>query len=166
MKKFNLFLTVFFLFACAPWATADDVPFIAFTTTGADESVSLKDTFFPDEIPYLFVQFPSSAEGTKTIMTTWTWSGDASFSRERFGPTDPQDAQGLNYWLYLPDWNSRTVAEKLGTWTITGEGGDFSNNVFKGLTTFTVVPVPEPVSSALFLMGGALLVPFLKRKKR
>jgi len=120
-----------------------------------------------NEKPYAFIQFDMDDLNTeKPLIMSWKWRYEdgpvVSFERERISNFS---GDTLNLWNSLDNWD---IHKQAGEWSVVtiwrnpGSGG----SRFK--TSFTVTPVvPEPVSSILFLSGGAVLIArrYWKRKK-
>lgn len=121
-------------------------------------------TFGWNEKPYAFIQFDINDLNTKKpLFVWWKWRDPdghvVSFERERI-TNFPED--NLNLWNSLDNWD---VHKQMGEWTVETKWVNPSGGVGKFTNNFTVMP--EPVSSILFLSGGAVLIArrYWKRKK-
>lgn len=121
-------------------------------------------TFGWNEKPYAFIQFDMDDLNTeKPLIMSWKWRYEdgpvVSFERERISNFS---GDTLNLWNSLDNWD---IHKQAGEWSVVtiwrnpGSGGS------RLKTSFTVTP--EPVSSILFLSGGAVLAirRYWKRKK-
>ena len=129
-----------------------------------------KDVFGWDEKPYVFIQFDVDELNTNwPLFVRWKWKfmgkGHPFWEFERV--TDFSD-NPLNIWDSLDNWDS---CKKVGKWRV--ETAWWSPTLYnsgkEGLgrhkVNFTVTP--EPVSSILFLVGGASLAATrLRRRKK
>ena len=124
-----------------------------------------KTSFAWNEKPYDFIQF-NVADLGKTLTLHWTWKyGDEIVSDDGSGTMYSKNMTGALYnnWQSLSDWD--TLKEgRAGDWSVlttwnSGTGGSQTLN-------FKLNAAPEPVSSALFLIGGVTLAAIRIRKKK
>jgi hypothetical protein len=133
-----------------------------------------KTEFGWNEQPWLYVSFfggidPLEKIGSSITTSTWSWDGNPSDSTEKmkFGTTN-----GLWISFNKAYWDS---IKQPGEWTVDASallkdvsgrlGGETCCNweSFKGQTNFKLNPVPEPVSTILFLAGGAAFAALRKK---
>ncbi len=126
------------------------------------------DTFtLTDPAPWLYVKLP-------TPPTTLFWkssvSSDWLFGDSLQGESDSGLVSGKrSFWLQLSNWDS---VKQLGTWTADANFTYYASNgttILKngsGSTAFNVTAAPEPISSALFLIGGTALAAWQIRRKK
>jgi hypothetical protein len=147
-----------------PKASAGDSfldPYLSFHTVAASGLTEATTTFDLSEKPWLYINRDSEFYVTESDSIKWysvshpngvsieveldniVWNGDHTVA-----------------WVAFEDscWYD-TLKNKEGEWTIISKIGDDTNSAE---TSFTVTP--EPVSSVLFLTGGAAL--FLRRRKK
>ena len=121
-------------------------------------STTLQDTYAWDEVPWLYFELPTNA-GSNMIVASSSWydeSGDLQYSISNDyskGTTQIWQTPGNNWNPLLGDWSV--------TASYTAKGPKTNGT---GATSFTVTP--EPISSILFLTGGATLGFRRFRKKR
>ena len=128
-----------------------------------DKETTAYTEFAWGETPWLYLRLPAApgSFGWKSSVTS-DWLFDDTWQ----GLSD-SNVNVKSYWLRLSDWDT---LKQVGTWTVdasyeyakTGQPSVFGY----GSTAFTVTAVPEPISSALFLLGGTLLAARQYRKKR
>ncbi|MBI5056674.1 MAG: hypothetical protein HZB61_08675 [Nitrospirae bacterium] len=123
----------------------------------ADSYGTLRSEFTPDEIPYLYWKLPSS--NISNIVSWWALDGTTTFYSKEMLNTSGSD----EIMLSLDNWNS--INPKVGTWTINAFYSAPGENTICA-NSFTVTP--EPVSSILFISGGAVFAVnrCLKRRKK
>ena len=125
----------------------------SFYTTGNTGDSVQKSTFAWDETPWLYIKLSNSI---KHFTSTW-WNDPSGNSYDANLPTSNASTQ----WLSLPDWNS---VKTTGKWEINGNAFYPKGASDSATTNFTVTP--EPISSALFLLGGATFVLGAYRKRK
>ena len=133
-------------------ATAVHADDFSVNPVGSDGSSTVKTIFGFDETPFLHLHLPSNALNFTTSF--WNAPSSASYFTSH-GPSTDQDV-----WFSLVNWN--TIREK-GLWNVNAgvlfaQGGSASDQ-----TSFTVTP--EPMSAALFVVGGLTLALASRRKK-
>lgn len=121
----------------------------------------MKNQFFNwDETPWLYFQVP--IKDPEDINVTMSWWQDPVGEEYKVKERTPDT---IDIWHSLDNWDKVRV---LGDWNVrakyTARGGDDTNTTGEGYTSFKVVP--EPISSILFLTGGATLVARHYWKKR
>lgn len=125
-------------------------------------------TFGWNENPYAFMQFDIDDLNTeKPLFVWWRWRDPDGHvvSVEKEWITNFPEEGNLNLWNSLDNWD---VHKQTGEWTVETKWVNPSGGTGRFETSFTVTPVvPEPVSSILFLSGGAVLAirRYWKRKK-
>ncbi|GBD97597.1 MAG TPA: PEP-CTERM sorting domain-containing protein [Nitrospirae bacterium] len=146
-------VVVFLLAVSANGVFAGDLSIVNFYTVGSDGSTDMVDTFGWDETPWIYYEISAGDPGNNyTVEATWTdpdgsaSDSETSFNADNSGPTQ--------VWQSLAEWDSK---KSLGDWTVDGTyfRSDEPQNAVYASTSFTVTP--EPVSSILFLVGGATL---------
>ena len=103
-------------------------------------------TFQLSETPYLYFNVPN--------LEQITFGGSFWLDpTNKLDVTTPSQISGNDVWLSL-DW--KNIAKTPGLWTVTGwytHQGESEG----GFSTFSFASAPEPVSTVLFLLGGATL---------
>jgi len=110
------------------------------------------------ETPYLYFQIPDfdpNMQGISFGGSYWLDPEDAIFSTVPVTPNSNGEV-----WLTL-DWNS--VTKTTGIWNVSGWYSKPFTQTQNDMTTFNYVP--EPVSTTLFLLGGATLAVRRMRRK-
>ncbi len=118
----------------------------------ADGSTTIKNIFSFDETPYIHLHLP----GVGLNFAGSFWNSPTNLNHfASHGPSTDQDI-----WFSLTNWN--TVREQ-GNWGVIANF--FSSQGLSGSdqTSFTVTP--EPLSAALFVVGGLTLAAATRRKK-
>lgn len=143
-----LFLTV----VLANTAIASATPYDQIYMTGASNSTVPKDIFEWDETPWLYLKLNADSPTT----TNADWNSPAGGLYQIIG----EDAADQELWFTLSDWDAVKTA---GYWTVdaVSDYGFGSSDI--GQADFIVTP--EPVSSVLLLVGGAMLFARRRRKK-
>ena len=125
----------------------------SFYTTDSNGSTTAKSTFSLNETPWLYVKV---SDAVKNITSTW-WNDPNGNSYDASLP----GSTATTKWLTLSDWNT---VKTPGNWDINGSVF-YRNGVCEtAATKFTVTP--EPISTALFLLGGATLGLGAYRKRK
>ena len=106
--------------------------------------------------PWLYLDLPSTAL-TYTI-SWWNPVGTETFYSD-YDITEGTD----EVWHTLDDWLDEGGPRQLGDWEVRADYS-YSGGTYSDTTNFTVTP--EPVSSALFLIGGVSLAAFGYRRRR
>ncbi len=169
-KTLILLVATFFILSISPnkvFATTLDPSFDPYMTY--EGSTEQQDVFDWGETPFAYIGFDVININTRgPLELTWSWYFDtdlfnavASESQRISHFDDPF----LDIWNSLDDWDNYA---QVGNWktvinwenpVLLSKGGWDSQTV-----NFTVTP--EPVSSVLFLIGGATLAVRHYRKKR
>jgi len=141
---------LFSIFALANSAFA---AFDAIYTVGFNGSTTLEDSFDWNEQPWLYLDLPYS--GLTYTISWWNPDGTDTYYDNFILLSGSSD----KVWHTLDDWLDK---RQLGYWNVRA---DYSSHygAGSGETGFTVTP--EPVSSALFLIGGVSLAAFRYRKR-
>jgi hypothetical protein len=166
----NLTLSIivfFFVLLITGNAYSELEPSLGFYMTNG-ESTESKDTFRWDETPFAFIQFDvDDLNNEKPLILWWKWRYENSpwiFFEWEDTINFPEDKIQVRN---SPDnWDFEKLAGKWTvqtTWRNPGSGGGMSKTAF----TVTSPVVPEPISSLLFVIGGAFLTGkhFIKRKR-
>ena len=125
-----------------------------------------KTEFGWDETPYIYYKFTFvDVSETDTLNIGATWGSPTS---DFYGTGDlitVFSGNNLELWHCLDNWNSGSPARELGQWNVT-TGWFLFDQSASGLDSTSFTVTPEPVSSLLFLIGGAGLVTrrYYKRK--
>jgi hypothetical protein len=139
----NLTLSIivfFFVLLITGNAYSELEPSLGFYMTNG-ESTESKDTFRWDETPFAFIQFDVDDLNNETEDKIQVRNSPDNWDFEKLAGK----------------WTVQT------TWRNPGSGGGMSKTAF----TVTSPVVPEPISSLLFVIGGAFLTGkhFIKRKR-
>jgi hypothetical protein len=118
-------------------------------------------TFSLSENPELYVSLANLAYNTE--WSFWGPNGTVLY-------TNTTSGKNLS-WLDTPDWS--TITKTPGLWEVTaqyyvlgtGRPGSETSKSFCGSTTLPFTFAPEPISASLFLLGGAGLAIYRKRKQ-
>lgn len=169
MKAFKtlaviLISVLFFASAASASLERTDGPYMTDNDTVIPTASQIEFDF--DETPFAFIQLTPVGLFKGNIAMTWTWeyagTPFTSDTQTIFSPTS-----AVNLFHAYSGWETVKM-DRYGEWKVTtnwvSSGG--SGNL---VNTFTLKDpiVPEPVSSALFLVGGLALASkrFLKKKK-
>lgn len=113
-----------------------------------------------DQIPSLYVKLLEAPGGIalQVTSTTWTWGSGSSAEKIDLGSDIVADSTSNAFWV-TPDAKTWSAHRQVGEWSVSGQtmalAGD-GFHAFSGNTTFNVKAAPEPISSALFLLGAAV----------
>ncbi len=159
--KYNLLgliaLGLFFSNPSKAQAESEIDPFVNIYTVaeGFGDEV-LQDTFSLDETPYLFVEFADALDSDFIHGDYYPQSGDF------LGSTSVTDIGiSTKFWFNLEDWDSN---KSQGIWQIDTDLSFGETAGHSAPTSFTVTP--EPISTALFLIGGAPIALSLYRRRK
>jgi hypothetical protein len=117
-------------------------------------------TFNFSETPYLYIGFPGSFSGL--------WKSDGSLWYNPEGLLKGFTAEsvaGMDNWYTITNWSS---VVKTGLWEVDAGYFGLGTGIYKEGNEklfFNVVAAPEPISSALFLLGGGALALRTYRKR-
>lgn len=114
--------------------------------TDDDGSFIKKNNFGWNEQPWLYLLLPKA--GLSTVNSWWE-----DPNKEYHLVTAVIEEYDDEIWLNLANWNT---IKKLGEWNVRASYFYATGEIGAGSTRFTVTP--EPISSVLFLIGGAALV--------
>lgn len=149
-----IILSIFVAFSVPAFAAGQ---FTEIYTTGSNGGTAPKSTFGWNETPWLYLKLPNPG---LNVSSAWWQSPNSKYY---FTSTEPNNNQ--ERWLTLNNWND---VKSSGPWSIDASyfyANNPNNPIGNGKTTFVVSP--EPISSILFLVGGAALIGSRKfRKKR
>lgn len=125
----------------------------SFYTTDAEGSATAKSNFGWNEKPWLYVKL---SENAKHLTSTW-WNAPNGGSFD----ASIGNSSATTHWLSLSNWAS---VKTIGTWTAYGNAFYNTGVISNASTNFSVTP--EPISSGLFLLGGATLALRIHRKRK
>ena len=132
------------LFAMAAFTANVFADFDEIYMVGSSGSTDSKTTFGWDKTPWLYLKLPSAGWNV-----TGSWWQDPLMTYY-FEGSNPSTAS--ERWLSLSDW---ATVRKIGDWNVNAIYFYANGASDTGSTDFAVVP--EPVSTILFLSGGALV---------
>lgn len=149
-KKLFMVLAVFiFSLAVLAGSAFAAVTITELYTVGASGDSTLQDTFTLDETPWLY--FEVSGGSKWDTYTAESWWFDPGSTQQGYVTIDY--AGDVTYiWQSLSNWDS---VKSAGLWTVDAKYSKSKWNSDTANTSFTVTP--EPISSILFLTGGATL---------
>ncbi len=132
-----------------------------------ESSTTLRDTFDLHEEPFAYIGFDViDLNSYRPLELTWSWY----FDTDMFVASESQrishfDNPFLDIWNSLDDWDNYA---RVGDWrtVISWENDVLLSKGGWGSQTVNFTVNPEPVSSVLFLIGGATLAVRHYRKKR
>ncbi len=160
---FGLFLSLNFV--TAAFASSFDEIY----TVGDKYETTEKSVFGWDEKPWLYIKLPDIGyEFDKTKSFWWDPKGDDDESDKHKSNLIKREDSDNEMWLSFKD-NTWLKIREVGEWEIKAKSKlffpDNPNVTINGLAKCTVTP--DPISSALFLLGaGALGSRSLLRKRR
>ena len=139
---------------------------------GDEGSMAIRHEFNQDEVPYAHLYISNDYLGStpSSISAFWQWKKDdieMDNATTLLTWSNFLDINGnFNYWMASDKWPDIAAvgddwAAKV-TWTAYIDGV-WGMKEYKNAASFTVTP--EPVSSILFLAGGAFLAAIRRRKK-
>ena len=179
MFKKSVILVAALLCSVLIFGTASAAPFWLDPTQGpymtlGDPDQTQNSEFSLSQTPYLFLQFNKSDLGGWPILAGSVWytlkHDDSEYEIHPVGNLYFADASDyLNIWQGLERWDEFSDAQKIGNWDVSavwllanGTKGGY------GTTSFSVAPLvtPEPVSSALFLLGSCALVAIKRSRSK
>lgn len=136
------FLTVLFLSSQAQAGFFEKF----YTVSSSGSTIEKSDFRYDNETPFLYVKL--SDPGLSFKAAWWNDpSSDSYFTSE--GPSANQET-----WLSLSNWDS---VKEHGLWTINGSFLSAGAPLDSGTASYQFTVSPEPVSSALFIIGGLAL---------
>jgi len=172
MKKILFFTGIFtgLLIAVNAFAQETDFDYAAIYTVGGSGNTTQKDVFlFGEEKPWLFLEFepallPTDEGGKSWTISNWIWDGSNGLPYVKF-KSDTHNG----VWLTFSDAQWRDIMEEAGNWSISAgtslELPDGSVKSYSGTTAFKVTVIPEPASTALFILGAAAFGMGILRKR-
>jgi hypothetical protein len=153
MKMKNLVLSlaaalILSAFASNPaFAAWDRFEAIYMTDNATSTTPKLNQTFGWNETPYLYVKLRGGADN---LATYWWTIGD--------WPNNIQVVQGHSddeFYVNIANWHTPGI-KKSGKWQVYTAGFYNDGSMYQESSAFFTV-TPEPVSAALFLLGGVAL---------
>lgn len=158
INKATLMMIGFLVFSliCVGSAFADAVPHMTTADGVTTTQPGAPSTYDWEQKPWFYFTLPVN---TLTYSVSWwKYSGD-SFTTPNLEITDGQSQlwHGLDNWFDL---------RKSGDWTVRADYSYGTGVGSTGTVNFKVNPAPEPISSALFLLGGTVLAVRQYRKKK
>ncbi len=147
MKKMLILLAIFSGLVLISNAFATDI-----FMTDSNGSTTPKSTFTLSETPWLYVDLPTA--GLNVIGSWW----QEPSHKYDFAGSNPSENQQV--WISPENWN---LIKQTGLWNVQAVYTYAGGSMGSGTTSFKVVP--EPFSSALFLLGGGALALGAYRKR-
>ncbi len=165
---------VFGLALCAQQAMAYDFDAEMVTGNGEDDAQpgSPYSVYTTDETPWLKLSTDSSFE--HMFSTVWKWKNPDTLQWEKIGNTDDalQNSDTEKWYSLGIDWSTD---EHLGLWKLVSTIDVLEDDceieddcLITGKCSFfnrVTAPVPEPISSTLFLLGAGAFGLRLRRRK-
>ena len=155
-KKIIIGVVVFLFLATAGTNSAVADLYMDLYMTDSFGSTTSQTVFDWDDTPWLYLQFP---EGGWNATVSWWEDTDSNYYFTGSTPSTEQDI-----WLSINNWDS---IKRIGLWEVNAVffHANRSRPTFGfDSTSFTVNP--EPISSILFVSGGATLAFRHYRKKK
>ncbi len=160
MAKRTLLATVSVLLISLSFISAsfaiDDLSILMVTDNGST-TPQPGSTYSWTQAPWLYLQLPSTV--FSYTITWWNLSGIPTYS----SVLTTNDEGNTETWNSLADWFNVGGSRHEGLWNIRALYSSGGTDIIKE-TTFTVTP--EPISSALFLIGGVGLAAWQIRRKK
>jgi len=117
-------------------------------------------TYNWDQSPWLYFTLPSGA--TTFSVSWWNYTGDILTT-----PVFNVTAGTTNVWHGFSNFEDWAAIRKAGDWTVKADYSYFGGGPgTTGDISFKINAVPEPISSALFLLGGGAMAVLKLRKKK
>ncbi|MFA6610197.1 MAG: PEP-CTERM sorting domain-containing protein [Candidatus Omnitrophota bacterium] len=136
---------------------AEDDFFIRMVTGNNQTTAQTDATYGWTQEPWLYISLPSPV--FSYTITWWNLSGTPTW----ISNLTTNDQGKTELWSNVADWFNEPGSRHTGLWNVkaiyTADGQAYSKE-----TTFTVTP--EPISSALFLLGGVGLTAWQIRRKK
>lgn len=159
-KRF--FLLIAMVLLCGTCVFAEVDTFYMYMTQNTATTAQKTDAYGYNDLPHLFVHIPNLNILTDKTNTFWFLSDFSSFD-ELFEIAQEDTTGGVrNLWLTPANWFSGNIRQA-GDWGVQAKFfSAYPSGAPKlegaGCTRFTINAVPEPISSALFLLGGVGLI--------
>ncbi len=149
------------LVVAASLALAGNVWADAYMTTAENVTTAQPGTpatYNWDQSPWLYFTIPSILK-TYTV-SWWNYMGDniTDIAEKQIGTTD--------VWHGFSNFDDWQAIRKAGDWTVRADYSNAAGNGSTGDIRFRINAVPEPVSSALFILGGGAIAVLKLRKKK
>jgi len=142
ISLFIIFISNFSVFASTP------IPgYSKIWTVASPESTDPQSVFYWDQTPWLYLELPWAG-----LNFTGSWWEDPE-GEFHFADNGVDDSGNLEIWISLDNWD---MVKSPGEWYIDAFTSYADGSILIGQTSFTVVP--EPVSTVLFISGGATLL--------
>ena len=148
--------------------------FTSIFTVSSNGSTTPQSTFTLDQTPWLYVELPEgNLNWASAAGSLWFYDSNIIPKGEATG-SDFTSPYAREFWLKLDNWDS---VAKVGDWHIAagyelgtpidlcGTNIILPKDAGVGCANFNVTAVPEPVSTVLFLLGGATLAVRRLRRK-
>ena len=168
----GLTLALFLVLGALNCAYAD---FASIFTVGSNGSTTQQSTFTLDQTPWLYVELPEgNLNWASAAGSLWFYDSNI-IPKGVAGDSDFTSPYTREFWLKLDNWDS---VAKVGDWHVAagyelgtpinlfGKEIIIPKDVGVGCTSFNVTAVPEPISTVLFVLGGATLAVRRLRKGR
>ena len=128
-----------------------------------ENSMSSKSIFGLDEKPFAFLQFHLDDLDLGSPLTIrWVWRFEGDRIAKEYEKITNFGGDPLDLWNSLDNWD---LHKRTGEWSVRAKWRNgIGDEKGKDLVNFTVTP--EPVSSLLFLLGGAGLAVTGYRKRK
>ncbi|MDD5173734.1 MAG: PEP-CTERM sorting domain-containing protein [Candidatus Omnitrophica bacterium] len=161
-RKFALLIMIVAVSVLVFAGTASASALTAYMTIGDEDTTpqgGTPATYNWDQSPWLYFTSPSD---TLTYSISW-WNavGDPIMTSSTDVTTDTYDV-----WHGFSNFADWAEIRKAGYWTVRADYSYAGGYGSTGDISFKINAVPEPISSALFLLGGGAIAVLKLRKKK